>query len=151
MEEGVPCPVVTVTYFVVCPSDKPCQLEMPHGWGEEYHGCAFCIGIPLQYLTVCCFYLLSNFAIKLSYGWMIGQAFIPVSFVQFSLCNLLLCNNVITSSLLSVRKLEHWSHFSLILSLQTLPSFYLSLHFPFMYCLIDSILPSLLCSSQPVL
>ena len=50
-----------------------------------------------------------------------------------------------------VRKLEHWSHFSLIFSLWTLPPFYLSLHFPFTYCSIDSILFSPLCSSWPVL
>ena len=49
------------------------------------------------------------------------------------------------------RKLEHRSHFSLILSLRTLPSFHLSLCFPFTYCPIDSILLSLLCLLWPVL
>ena len=52
--------------------------------------------------------------------------------------------------LVSVRKLEHQSHFSFFSSLWTLSSSYLSLHFPFMYCPIDPILPSPLCSSQPI-
>ena len=50
----------------------------------------------------------------------------------------------------AVRKLEHWSHFSLIFLLWTLPSLYLPLHFPFTYCLIDSIPLSFLCLSRPV-
>ena len=50
----------------------------------------------------------------------------------------------------TVRKLEHQSHFSLFSSLRMLSSSYLSLHFPFTYCLIDSILLPPLCSSWPV-
>ena len=48
-------------------------------------------------LTVHCCYFFSSFAIQLNCGWVIEQAFIPVSFVEFSLCNLL-CNNVIAGS-----------------------------------------------------
>ena len=51
----------------------------------------------------------------------------------------------------SVRKLEHRSHFSSFFSLWTLSSPYLSLHFPFTYCLIDSILLLPSCSLWPVL
>ena len=42
----------------------------------------------------------------------------------------------------TVRKLEHWSHFSLIFSLWTLPSLYLLPHFSFTYSLIDFTLSS---------
>ena len=62
-----------------------------------------------------------------------------------------LIHGALAGSSLGVRKPEHQSHFSLILSLWTLSSFYLSLCFSFTYCPIDSILFPLLCSLQPVL
>ena len=52
VEEGIAHPVVTTTYFLVCPNDKPRQWKIPDGWDSQYHGRAFSIGIPSQYVTV---------------------------------------------------------------------------------------------------
>ena len=53
VEKGITHPVVIITYFLVCPNDRYRRwLKMPDGWGNQYHGRAFSIGIPSQYVTV---------------------------------------------------------------------------------------------------